>query len=157
MSRGVGEKMIIYFAGPLFSQAERIWNSNLIRELNVLIPNAKIVLPQVETRRFFTEHGVNFKGIVRACIDGIDSADVILAVLDGSDADSGTCWECGYAFAKGKRVIGLRTDLRGSEDEGLNAMLRRTCERVIYFSAVNDDLPGLAKEIASVLVSNTTR
>lgn len=32
------------------------------------------------------------------------------AVLDGVDVDSGTAWEIGYAYARGKPIIGLRTD-----------------------------------------------
>ena len=55
---------------------------------------------------------------------------MVLAVLDGADADSGTCWECGYSYAKGKPVIGLRTDFRNSGDtRGFNAM--------IYYSAAS--------------------
>ena len=45
---------------------------------------------------------------------GIDDCDIVVAGLDGSDVDSGTASEIGYAFARGKRVVGLRTDLRRS-------------------------------------------
>lgn len=34
--------------------------------------------------------------------------------MDGPDPDSGTCFECGYAYAKGKPVICYRTDFRGA-------------------------------------------
>ena len=40
--------------------------------------------------------------------------------------DSGTSWECGYAYARGKTVILFRSDIRGSRDERdipYNAML----------------------------------
>jgi len=46
----------------------------------------------------------------------IDAADAVVAVLDGSDVDSGTAAEIGYAFARGKRVIGYRGDSRVSAD-----------------------------------------
>lgn len=46
----------------------------------------------------------------------IDASDGLFAVLDGVDVDSGTAAEIGYAFAKGKRVCGLRTDFRLSGD-----------------------------------------
>jgi nucleoside 2-deoxyribosyltransferase len=46
----------------------------------------------------------------------IDSCDVVLANLDGRDVDSGTAAEIGYAFAKGKPIIGYRGDLRLSSD-----------------------------------------
>ena len=48
--------------------------------------------------------------------DGIDSSDVIVAILDGSDVDSGTASEIGYAFARGKRIYGYRGDIRRAGD-----------------------------------------
>jgi nucleoside 2-deoxyribosyltransferase len=46
----------------------------------------------------------------------IDAADLVLAVLDGTDVDSGTAAEIGYAFAKGKPILGYRGDFRLSAD-----------------------------------------
>ena len=46
----------------------------------------------------------------------IDEADMVFAVLDGTDVDSGTAAEIGYAFAKGKRIVGYRGDFRLSAD-----------------------------------------
>ncbi len=52
----------------------------------------------------------------RANAASIDGVDAVFAVLDGVDVDSGTAAEIGYAFAKGKRVCGLRTDFRLAGD-----------------------------------------
>ena len=46
----------------------------------------------------------------------IDKADSVVAVLDGVDVDSGTAAEIGYAFAKGKPILGYRGDFRLSAD-----------------------------------------
>ena len=46
----------------------------------------------------------------------IDRAEAVLAVLDGADVDSGTAAEVGYAFARGKRVVGYRGDVRPAGD-----------------------------------------
>ena len=46
----------------------------------------------------------------------IREAEVLLAVLDGLEVDSGTASEVGFAAALGKRVYGLRTDWRDSGD-----------------------------------------
>ncbi|MDL5504071.1 MAG: nucleoside 2-deoxyribosyltransferase, partial [Candidatus Methanoperedens sp.] len=43
-------------------------------------------------------------------LKGIENSDIIIAVIDGVDVDSGTAWEIGFAFAKAKPVLGLRTD-----------------------------------------------
>ncbi len=54
-----------------------------------------------------------------------DQADAVLAVLDGADVDSGVACEVGYALAKGKPVIGLRTDRRRCGDSvGININLQ---------------------------------
>jgi nucleoside 2-deoxyribosyltransferase len=48
--------------------------------------------------------------------DSIDSCDVVFAVLDGPDVDSGTASEIGYAYAKQKLIVGYRGDFRLSSD-----------------------------------------
>lgn len=46
----------------------------------------------------------------------IKNSNLILAVLDGVDVDSGTASEIGYAAALGKPIIGYRGDFRLSGD-----------------------------------------
>jgi nucleoside 2-deoxyribosyltransferase len=46
----------------------------------------------------------------------VDECDFLLAVLDGSDVDSGVALEIGYAYVKGKKMIGYRSDTRQSGD-----------------------------------------
>lgn len=46
----------------------------------------------------------------------IDRAHGVIAILDGADVDSGTAAEIGYAFARGKRIVGYRGDFRLSAD-----------------------------------------
>lgn len=52
----------------------------------------------------------------RANAERIDRSDAVFAILDGVDVDSGTAAEIGYAYAKGKLVCGLRTDVRLAGD-----------------------------------------
>lgn len=46
----------------------------------------------------------------------IDDARGVVAILDGVDVDSGTAAEIGYAFARGKLIVGYRGDFRLSAD-----------------------------------------
>jgi nucleoside 2-deoxyribosyltransferase len=46
----------------------------------------------------------------------IDRAQAVVAVLDGVDVDSGTAAEIGYAFGRGKLILGYRGDFRLSAD-----------------------------------------
>lgn len=54
--------------------------------------------------------------IAQKNMDMIDESDLVLAVLDGSDVDSGVAAEIGYAFAQRKRVLGYRSDFRLTGD-----------------------------------------
>ena len=61
----------------------------------------------------------------------LEDADIIVAIIDGADADSGTAWEMGYAFATGKPVIALRTDFRRvGHHEQVNLMLEQSAKVV---------------------------
>jgi len=53
--------------------------------------------------------GQNNAAAIRRC-------DVVVAGLDGSDVDSGTASEIGYAAALGKIIIGYRSDFRQAGD-----------------------------------------
>lgn len=50
---------------------------------------------------------------------GIVSSDILLAVLDGTEIDSGCVSELGFAVGIGKQCHGLRTDWRDTGEFGL--------------------------------------
>jgi nucleoside 2-deoxyribosyltransferase len=96
--------MKIYLAGPLFSIAERHLNKELARLLRD--KKHEVWLPQEFEQRTMTAKEIFVKDV-----EGIDWADVVVANMDGPDPDSGTSWECGYAYRK-KPVILFRTEFR---------------------------------------------
>jgi nucleoside 2-deoxyribosyltransferase len=49
-------------------------------------------------------------------VQGILAADIVIAILDGQDVDSGTASEIGYARAHTKPIFGYRGDFRLSSD-----------------------------------------
>ncbi|MEA2863250.1 MAG: hypothetical protein QOC84_1206 [Bradyrhizobium sp.] len=122
--------MKIYTAGPLgFSEAGRAFHRDYVlpevKRLGheVLDPwtltdssgiDAVLRMPYGEARRdawraLNVEIGNNNRAAIDAC-------DLVFAVLDGVDVDSGTAAEIGYAFAKAKPIIGYRGDFRLSAD-----------------------------------------
>jgi nucleoside 2-deoxyribosyltransferase len=120
----------VYLAGPLgFSEAGRAFhNGTLIPALvrlscEVLDPwtltdqgkiDAVLKMPYgAEKRDAWRRLNVEIGGNNRAAID---RCDLVFAVLDGVDVDSGTAAEIGYAFAKGKPILGYRGDFRLSAD-----------------------------------------
>ena len=106
----------LYFAAALFSAAERDWNAALAGRLRAA--GHEVFLPQDQ------EKGNDAAGVFATDVGGIDWAEALVAIMDGPDPDSGTAWECGYAYGK-RPVVLVRTDFRASGDPGMpyNAML----------------------------------
>ncbi len=133
--------MKLYFAGPLFSAAERSWNAELAAALRD--GGHTVFLPQEQ------DPGKDAAGIFGTDVGGIDGADVLVAIMDGPDPDSGTAWECGYAFGK-KPIVLVRTDLRAQTGSGApyNAMLTGS-------ATIRLDLPvaPMARVIAEVFAA----
>jgi nucleoside 2-deoxyribosyltransferase len=46
----------------------------------------------------------------------LEQAQVVVAILDGADVDSGVASEIGYACALGKKILGYRSDFRLTGD-----------------------------------------
>lgn len=136
-------ELTVYFAAALFSQAERAWNAALAARLEARMPGLTVILPQ----SFEHEGTVSNEEIFRMCLAGLERADMVVAILDGQEADSGTCLEVGYARGRGKPVIGVRTDFRQNQDAGLNVMLRHGCTSIVTFYSFNESVDQLAGEI----------
>ena len=45
-------------------------------------------------------------------VEGIKRSDAVFAIIDGTDIDSGTASEIGFAYALNKPIIGYRNDFR---------------------------------------------
>jgi nucleoside 2-deoxyribosyltransferase len=134
--------MKIYLAGPLFTTAEQEFN----RRLRGLLENAghQVWLPQEHEPR---ERAA--QAIFETDVSGLDSSEVVVANMDGSDPDRGTCWECGYAYQK-KPIILFRTDFREAGDvhgSPFNLMLSASAAKVILAPLVS------VQELASRIVS----
>jgi nucleoside 2-deoxyribosyltransferase len=141
--------MKIYLAAPLFTQVERRWNRDLAKAIAAAIPDCTVFLPQdIKVGGKFNDPR-HFAVIFKSCIQGIEEADVIVAVLDGADADSGTAFEVGYAHARGKPIIGVRTDFRRSQERGLNIMLARACTYFIPDLSFNEDMGIIVRDVAA--------
>lgn len=114
----------IYFAGPLFTVGETEFNAAVVQHIRDL--GCDVFLPQEN------EQGLDPRLIFQTDVNGIDWANVVAANMDGSDPDSGTCWEVGYAYKK-KPIILYRTDIR-QETAPLgpyNLMLHQSANRII--------------------------
>ena len=136
--------MRVYLAGPLFSEAEREFNQRLKALLDR--EGYSVFLPQEDSNeKTHTHTQREKKKIFKENLRAIDECDVVVAVLDGADADSGTAWEIGYAHAIQKSVIGIKTDFRTLGPEGkVNLMIEQSITKLC---TITDELMSDVKEI----------
>ncbi len=145
--------MIVYFAAPLFSQVERRWNREFAKLLEDRTPGLEVVLPQDFRVQGRYNDRKRFKELFRKCVEAVKSADVVVAVLDGPDTDSGVAFEMGYAYALGLPVVGVRTDFRQSQERGVNLMCSRPCAQFVCRMSFNESIEELSREVARKIVA----
>lgn len=140
--------MKIYFAGPLFSEAERNFNRELTNQLEN--DGFKVFLPQrdgVETNK--PPYDKMSKNERRRTMFELDkekifSCDLFLFILDGRVPDEGACVELGMAYTdklihqKNRLIVGLQTDNRAAFPTAkLNPMLALCFDQIFE---TRDDL-----------------
>jgi nucleoside 2-deoxyribosyltransferase len=115
-----------YFAAPLFSEMEREYNVSVVARLEKYID---VFLPQRDGGLLmqYVKEGVGPDRAGRLIFEkdlmAMQSADALIAVLDGSTIDEGVAFEIGYMFALGKICVALQTDVRRALPTGNNPMI----------------------------------
>jgi nucleoside 2-deoxyribosyltransferase len=142
---------VIYLAGPLFTEAERDWHRKtkglLLEQASRRGQTVEIIWPyELITPEEIAAFGVGGRAeIFRRCKAELDRADVLIALLDGTQVDDGTAWEIGYFYATKAaqaKIVGIRTDFRRageSEQAIVNAMVEMACDVIVNTQAA---LPG---------------
>ena len=148
--------MLIYFAGPLFNQAELTFNIALAAELEDL--GYQVFLPQrdgVESSK--PPYNTMSREERRMATFEIDrdeilKADVFVFILDGRVPDEGAAVELGIAYMDkqlthpNKYLLGLQTDVRAAFiNSRLNPMLRVPLDTIV--ETVEELLADLGKRI----------
>ena len=134
--------MLVYLAGPLFSEAERSFNATLAGGLEKR--RFRVFLPQRDgVERDKAPYDAMPPEARRRAMFELDEAkimeaDVFLFVLDGRVPDEGACVELGIAHAHRrltghrKLLVGLHTDARAAFPESkLNPMVRVPLDRIV--------------------------
>ncbi|MEO8609284.1 MAG: nucleoside 2-deoxyribosyltransferase [Chloroflexota bacterium] len=121
-----------YIAGPLFNEGER-WFDEQIEQaarqagFTTFLPHrdgkeAKTYEGSARVRRIFVED-----------VNGVDSADIVIANLNGITTDDGTAWELGYAYAKGKHLVGVYSDWRLQfAHQTVNLMIECSLHKLVH-------------------------
>jgi len=124
------KQLKVYLASPLgFSRENDHYREKIkerLRQLDCTVFDPweqEEVSKRIEAAMSITDSAERAEAIIEAArftggvnAEGIRSSDVVLAVLDGAEPDSGTVSEVGYGAGIGKKCYGLRTDFRDSGD-----------------------------------------
>lgn len=136
--------MRLYLAGPLFTAAELEFNTKIAASLRAR--GHEVFLPQE-----MEQQNLSAKQIFASDVAGIDWSEAVVANMDGSDPDSGTCWECGYAFHK-KPVIVYRTDTRSESGTFGPYNMMLWCSADVVLNCIGLDVEWIARKISTALL-----
>jgi len=126
--------MLVYIAGPLFSDGERAFNETV--DAVIRSCGHETYLPQRDGGRV-TDLPDLIEGIdkhtylFRLDCDNLRRCDIFLYLMDGRVPDEGASFALGFCYANGKRCVGYKTDVRTVLDGTDNLMLTGALETVL--------------------------
>lgn len=118
---------LLYFAAPLFSEAELAYNLEVTA---ILEHHVDVYLPQRDGGKVvdLVAKGVRqdtaYRSIYNRDVQALKEADALFLLLDGRTIDEGAAFELGFAVALGKLCVGLQTDPRRLMPLGNNPMIQ---------------------------------
>ena len=153
ISQNIGHGKRVYFAGPMFNQAEKDFNLEITTVLEDY--GYQVFLPQrdgIEAAKLEDKTEEELIRMIFALDAGeVKKADIIFMNIDGRVPDEGACVELGIAYGNGKRCYGFKTDTRVEERGlGLNPMISGCMIKIFE----NFDGDKLKEQIKQYLAEN---
>ena len=120
-----------YIAGPLFNEGER-WFDEQIEQI-ARDAGFTTFLPHRDGKEAKTYEDTGWvHRVFNEDVHGLDRADIVIANLNGITTDDGTAWELGYAYAKGKHLVGVYTDWRLQfQHQTVNLMIECSLHKLV--------------------------
>lgn len=145
---GIHTGIRAYMAAYYDSQAARHWTIRLRDRIGEVNPYMETMLPGVDID--VDVDNISARELQSIYEAEIDKADIVIAILDGVEAEAWTGFECGYARGKGKYIYGVTAD----QEEKTPSQLRfaAMCDEVITFTP-SDDLSMVFDEISNALAA----
>lgn len=136
----------IYFAAPLFSEADKMFNAHVYSRLREVLDmwggyDIEIYFPQDNKSINDKNAYASAQDITNADYNELSESDIFIALLDGED--SGVALEAGIAYERGIPMFGLWTDARqlgGDNQQKLDAIKNIGQNQFMY---INLMLSGL--------------
>ena len=151
--RNIGHGKKVYFAGPMFNQAEKEFNLKITKVLEDC--GYQVFLPQRDGIEAAKLEGKTEEELVKMifALDAgeVRKADIVFMNIDGRVPDEGASVELGIAYGIGKRCYGFKTDTRAVEfGLEMNPMISGCMIKIFK----NYDGDKLVEEIKQYLAKN---
>lgn len=101
-----------YLANGLFSLGDRLINERIAERVREAIDGIDLYVPQENDAINDKDAFADSSMIAQADVDKLTHSDFLIAVIDGVEIDSGVAAEIGVAYALGKPIYALYTDVR---------------------------------------------
>lgn len=104
--------MKAYLANGLFSLGDRLVNEQLAAAIREAIPGIELYVPQENDAINDKTAYADSLAIAQADLEMLQKSDMLVAVLDGVEIDSGVAAEIGAFAMLNRPIIGVFTDVR---------------------------------------------
>ena len=144
--------MKVYLASYGLSPAVRWWNQDLRQAVTDDNPYIEMLIPQEDLE--IDPAALSPRALQAAYEKAVDDADAVVVVLDGIDHEAWTGFECGYARARGKHLLGIST---GGPNEA-RTPFEGMCDEVIVVDPHEDRLvtfASIAKQLNARLLMDS--
>ena len=123
------EKVKAYLAAPFFKEDELEVYHKVISFLRD-VEHYDLYVPMEHTipNAWDMSNAEWAKAVFDEDVKAIDEAEIVFVINLGMYSDSGTAWEAGYAYAKGKIVINLVKDTNST----YSLMMLNGCDCIKY-------------------------
>ncbi|MFJ7666314.1 nucleoside 2-deoxyribosyltransferase [Lysinibacillus sp. NPDC097195] len=111
--------MKAYLANGLFSLGDRLVNERLAAAIRQAVPNIELYVPQENDAINDKTAYADSLAIAEADLEMLQKSDVLIAVLDGVEIDSGVAAEIGAFSMLNRPIIGVFTDVRQQGRENM--------------------------------------
>lgn len=139
--------MKAYLANGLFGMGDRLLNTLIAKELRKEIKGVELYVPQENDAINDKSAYADSITIAGADMDKLEESDILIAVIDGVEIDSGVAAEIGAFYMTGKPIFALYTDVRQQgrdNDKKIQALINDGVENQFMYR--NLFVTGLIKK-----------
>ena len=144
-----GQGIRVYLSSYSSSPSTRWWNSELRRAITEDNAYIEVSIPQEDLQAEAEQPATDPKAVQQRYVDALECADVVVAVLDEIENEAWSGFECGFAAASGKPVIGLKALTTDDVSPGSSSLVH-ACDDVIFYE-YGDDVQHTIRYLAQAL------